>query len=264
MATSAYRFLVIKCSGDFSTLRLEFENNSNPERVISTLPYWFKDVSGEEMFVSADNRSIPIAEKDATIVVDLEKSGIDMNMFNSGLHMHAASGTNTKGSFTITEARLVKTVIIDGVPVSGIVPEPVTEPTTEPVTELTTEQNTEITTVVEKETTKATEKTTTGKTKNIKKPARAKIKNLIKKSKSKKAKITLKRTKRAKGYQIKISTSKKFKKKKTIVKFAKSTKKTIKGLKKNTKYYVKVRAYNYKTNGKRQYGKWSKVWIAKK
>ena len=87
------------------------------------------------------------------------------------------------------------------------------------------------------------------------------VKNLKKYS----AKIKWKKVSRAKGYQIQYSASPKFKKSKTKSKKAgKNTfSTTIKKLKKfkKKKLYFRVRAYNYKTDGKKdiQYGKWSKV-----
>ena len=57
-----------------------------------------------------------------------------------------------------------------------------------------------------------------------------------------------------KGYQVMISTSKKFKKAK--VKNYKKAKFTIKKLKANKKYFIRVRAYKV-VNGEVYYGKWS-------
>ncbi len=72
--------------------------------------------------------------------------------------------------------------------------------------------------------------------------------------------VTWKAVKNVTGYQIQISTNKKFKKNKKTVTVAKkkATKKTIKKLKSKKKYYVRVRAYKV-INGKKVYGKWSKV-----
>ena len=79
-----------------------------------------------------------------------------------------------------------------------------------------------------------------------------------------KAKITLKKVNSAQKYQIKYSTSKKFKAKQTKTVTTKKTTYTIKKLKKNTKYYVKARAYG-KYSGNTIYGSWSKIkTIAKK
>ncbi|MFQ9514672.1 MAG: family 16 glycosylhydrolase [Eubacterium sp.] len=115
-----------------------------------------------------------------------------------------------------------------------------------------------IVTVIEKPT--ATTKnvtTTTVNTENstVKKPGKAKIKKVVRKKKS--LKIKIKKVKRAKGYQIKYSTNKKFKKSKK--KITKRLKYTIKKLKSNKKYYIKVRAYVLDSQGKRVYGKFSKV-----
>ena len=62
------------------------------------------------------------------------------------------------------------------------------------------------------------------------------------------------------GYQIQVATDKKFKKNKNTVTVAKqnASKKTVKKLKANKKYYVRVRTYKV-VNGKKSYGKWSKV-----
>lgn len=91
-------------------------------------------------------------------------------------------------------------------------------------------------------------------------PASTKIVKIKKLKKG--LKVTYKKVKGVKGYQIKVSTSKKFSKKttKTItVKGAKKTTVTIKKLKANKKYFVKVRAFT-KINGKKVYSKkWSKV-----
>ncbi len=68
-----------------------------------------------------------------------------------------------------------------------------------------------------------------------------------------------KRVKGVDGYQIRYSTSKKFKKKKTVtVKKAKTVKRKVKNLRAKKVYYVKIRAYKV-INGKKQFSKWSKA-----
>lgn len=84
----------------------------------------------------------------------------------------------------------------------------------------------------------------------------------IKKMKTKKRRLIVKWTKGSgdtAGYQLQLSRSKKFKKKKTynIKGIIKSSKK-IKKLKKGKKYYVRVRAYRF-FQGIKVYSKWSKV-----
>ena len=62
------------------------------------------------------------------------------------------------------------------------------------------------------------------------------------------------------GYQIQVATDKKFKKTKKTVTVAKQNaiKKTVKKLKAKKKYFVRVRAYK-NVDGKKVYGKWSKI-----
>lgn len=95
-------------------------------------------------------------------------------------------------------------------------------------------------------------------TKNNKKviaPGKAKIKK-IKKGK-KKAVVTLKKVKGAKGYMIQYSTKKNFKGAKKV--YTKKLKTTVKKLKSGKKYYFRVKAY--KLDGKKKVlsKKWSKV-----
>lgn len=86
-------------------------------------------------------------------------------------------------------------------------------------------------------------------------PARVK-KVKLKKAGSGKLKVSFKKVKKAKGYQIRYSTNKRFSRSKKII--TRKNKYTIKKLKKGKTYYVKVRAY--KLNGsKKVYGKWSAV-----
>ena len=96
--------------------------------------------------------------------------------------------------------------------------------------------------------------TVTTKTAPTIKVPKVKIKKATKKISAKKLKVTLKTAKGVKGYQVMISTSKKFKKAK--VKNYKKAKFTIKKLKANKKYFIRVRAYKV-VNGEVYYGKWS-------
>jgi len=65
--------------------------------------------------------------------------------------------------------------------------------------------------------------------------------------------------KNASGYQVQISTSKKFNKNKTTVRSS-STKGTIGSeLIKKKKYYVRARAYYETPLGLKTYGKWSNI-----
>ena len=93
---------------------------------------------------------------------------------------------------------------------------------------------------------------------------KTKIAKASKKKNVKKIKLTFKKIKGAKGYQVKVSTSKKFKKKTTVTKTIKKLANTvnIKKLKVVKKYYIKARAFS-KTKGTISYGKWSKVKVVK-
>ncbi len=75
----------------------------------------------------------------------------------------------------------------------------------------------------------------------------------------KQAALTWKTASGASGYEVMYSTSKKFKKAKTVaVKKGKTKKTTIKKLTKGKKYYFKVRAYKT-VDGKKIYGGWSAI-----
>ena len=93
--------------------------------------------------------------------------------------------------------------------------------------------------------------------KEVKKPAKVKIKSAKKKKNAKKAKIVIAKVKGAKGYQIRYCDDRSFQgyETKTIKKNIRKI--TLKGLDKKTQYWVKIRAFNKKNNGKKQYGKWS-------
>ena len=91
-------------------------------------------------------------------------------------------------------------------------------------------------------------------------PKVAKVKKVKVKAKKKELMLTWKKTKSIHGYQIQISTNKKFKKAKTYVVGKNKTKRKISRLKKKKTYYVRICAFkNYKDtegNKKRVYGKW--------
>ena len=100
-------------------------------------------------------------------------------------------------------------------------------------------------------------KTTTQHSNITNKSNSTKIKTITKKKKA--LKLTWKKVKGVKGYQIQYSTSSKFKKaKKVTIKKAKITSKTIKKLKAKKKYYVRIRTYII-VNGKKRYSDWSKI-----
>mgnify|MGYP001336433207 CR=1 FL=1 len=91
----------------------------------------------------------------------------------------------------------------------------------------------------------------------IKKPGKTSI-VYAKSLKKKTAKIRIKKVAKAKGYQVQVSTSKKFKKKVTITKLTKKNSIVIKKLKKKKQYFVRTRSYTI-VKKKKKFGKWSKV-----
>lgn len=103
------------------------------------------------------------------------------------------------------------------------------------------------------------------------KVSKAKIKSakITKKVSVKKLIITFKKINNISGYQVKLSSSKKFAKKATMTKLVKKNKKSYifkvssKNLAKAKKLYVKARAYRIVDN-KRIYGKWTKKKVVKK
>lgn len=150
------------------------------------------------------------------------------------------------------------TTTVDVTTVAPTTEAPTTEaPTTEAPT--TAKPTTEAATTnknIQNASTEIGTETTVGPTVKIT-PAKVKVKKVARKAKGTKAKISLKKVKGATGYVVKISTSKKFKKKTTITKNVKLTTFTLKKLKKNKKYYIKVRAVR-KTGKTKVYGLWSK------
>ena len=152
------------------------------------------------------------------------------------------------------------------VPESTTSAETTTEPSTtqNETTEAPTTPKADETTKVP-ETTSKQDITTAAPTIKVKAPAKAKVAKVTAKKKSAaKAKLTLKKIKGVKGYQVAVYKSKKTakKNKKALVKkFVKKVKVTVKSKKlKNKKtLYVKARAYKIDTKGNKVYGKWSKA-----
>lgn len=92
----------------------------------------------------------------------------------------------------------------------------------------------------------------------VKAPAKTTVK--LSKAKKTSIKVSWKKVSEVAAYQIQYSTSKNFKKAKTVKVSAKSASKVLKKLKKNKKYYVRVRSYKVtKVNNKSKnvYSAWS-------
>ena len=140
--------------------------------------------------------------------------------------------------------------------------------TTEKVTEsqTTTEQTTESQTTVEETTESQTtiEETTTVEPTEVA-LTKVKVKKVYqKKLSAKKLKVKIKAVKGAKGYQIAVYKNKKKakKNKKALVKkYTKKIKYTIKSKKLayKKKLFIRVRAYQYNSEGEKVFGPWSKI-----
>lgn len=114
------------------------------------------------------------------------------------------------------------------------------------------------TTTAAPSTTKPATTTTVTNTTTVKAPAKTTVK--LSKAKKTSIKVSWKKVSGVAAYQIQYSTSKNFKKAKTVKVSAKSTSKVLKKLKKNKKYYVRVRSYKVtKVNNKSKnvYSAWS-------
>lgn len=112
--------------------------------------------------------------------------------------------------------------------------------------------------VKEATTAKPSATTTVTNTTTVKAPAKTTVK--LSKAKKTSIKVSWKKVSGVAAYQIQYSTSKNFKKAKTVKVSAKSTSKVLKKLKKNKKYYVRVRSYKVtKVNNKSKnvYSAWS-------
>lgn len=108
------------------------------------------------------------------------------------------------------------------------------------------------------DTTKPAATTTVTNTTTVKAPAKTTVK--LSKAKKSSIKVSWKKVSGVAAYQIQYSTSKNFKKAKTVKVSAKSASKVLKKLKKNKKYYVRVRSYKVtKVNNKSKnvYSAWS-------
>lgn len=107
-------------------------------------------------------------------------------------------------------------------------------------------------------TTKPAATTTVTNTTTVKAPAKTTVK--LSKAKKTSIKVSWKKVSGVAAYQIQYSTSKNFKKAKTVKVSTKSASKVLKKLKKNKKYYVRVRSYKVtKVNNKSKnvYSAWS-------
>ena len=214
-----------------------------------------KEFSANLQLAGADNK-VTFEEGTHSLTVDyLSKVDYPTIFMNLG-----SVPENTILKFTLTFEK----VAVEETTTPGV-EEPTTpgvEESTTPSVEETTTPKAEVPTTTAKNNATTVPTTTVGNQAKatVKVPGQVKLaKKITKKKAAKKIKITFKKVADSKGYEVRISTSKKFKKiivKKTYnkVKFTIKNKK----LAKKKKLYVQVRAYAL--DGKtRVYGKWSKA-----
>lgn len=123
-------------------------------------------------------------------------------------------------------------------------------------TEKSTEQPTDASPVIENPTIGNPKPDTENRKPTVSKPEKTKILNAKRKKKKKIITIKLKKVRNVDGYQIRYSTTSKFKKYKN--QYSKKIIFTIKRLKVKKKYYVKARAYRINNCGKKIYGRFCK------
>ncbi|MCR5736351.1 MAG: hypothetical protein K6G64_01715 [Eubacterium sp.] len=236
--TSDYKYLILTYAGDITSIRFQFAftNNQGNDEVLDG-PWWFNKEGQTIYFETADGSEIPLdGGKGTTVVIDLEKSGIDLGKYN-GVHMHAGYGEDVKEfSFRIGMARLSTKADLCEIDVMP--------------TETTTKENGQKTTAA---------------TAEVKKPAKVAVKKATKKKSAKTVKVSFDKVNGANGYEVAVYKSKKdAKKNKKAVKKLSNVKKvsvkvTSKKLKKCKKLFVRVRAFAVDKKGTKVFGDWSKV-----
>lgn len=105
-ATSDYKYLQLTYTGDITYLRIEFNRPDDSNEG----PFWFNKDGQTLYFKTVDGSDIPLVAKEATtITLDLSAIGIDMGEFR-GMHLHYLDPKMHEGSFSIKNAKLLKSV----------------------------------------------------------------------------------------------------------------------------------------------------------
>lgn len=201
-------------------------------------------------------------------VIQVTKDASDQEPTTATTEMTTATTATTEETTVTTATTEVTTVTATEKPTTETTETPTTKTTEEPVTK--PETPSKDTSDKSSVTTASQSTTADDKKDNSQKPAAPTVKqpngSKIKKVKAAKKALTITWTKvnDIKGYEIWLSTDKKFKKNSKIVLVGnpKTTKKTIKKLKAKKKYYVRIRTYK-KVGFKKVYSKWLNVKTAK-
>ena len=105
-ATSDYKYLQLTYTGDITYLRIEFNRPDDSNEG----PFWFNKDGQTLYFKTVDGSDIPlVAKKATTITLDLSAIGIDMGEYR-GMHLHYLDPKMHEGSFSIKNAKLLKSV----------------------------------------------------------------------------------------------------------------------------------------------------------
>lgn len=111
LADKDYKYLQVTYTGNITQFRIQMVHDAGKDTEdIDPVKYWFNAEvvadSENKPLVTKDGSAIPLEGNNTTVVIDLEKSGIDTSYYNSGLHMHCDMML-TYGDFEIKDAKLI-------------------------------------------------------------------------------------------------------------------------------------------------------------
>ena len=210
---------------------------------------WAKNVDDKYIEIENDNKQLVVNVSENDIFKDNNNTIYRCFIYKDGEY--------------IREARFVILSTDDNN--TGAITKPVTpEVTTPEVTNKKPETNVPETTTKSSEinSTEATTKAVGNTTTQANESSIASTTEALVASTETKVEKTKAKVKNAKGYEIQISNTKKFKNKGLIKKTVKGNRAIVKKLKGNKKYFVRVRAYKI-VNGKKVYGAWTKIQAVK-
>lgn len=98
------KYLELTYTGNITYLRLEFEDKDQEAKKT----VWF-DKNQTDHFVTTDDSDIQLdVSEDTDVVIDLEKSGVDISKYvvEGGFHIHYGDAALTDGTFNVKAAKL--------------------------------------------------------------------------------------------------------------------------------------------------------------
>ena len=111
LADKDFKYMALTYTGDITNFRLQFVHDASGNNEEMSDIFWF-DPEQEIHFVTADGSEIPLVGNNTTVIIDLEKSGVNIGWYNSGLHVHV----NDIADINITYAALLTELPKDGEP----------------------------------------------------------------------------------------------------------------------------------------------------